>query len=960
MQENLVIVESPAKAKTIEKFLGKDYIVKSSFGHIRDLQKKGLGIDIKNHYEPAYLISDDKKAVVAELSKLAKGARTVWLASDEDREGEAIAWHLYQVLGLTPEKTRRIVFHEITRNAILHAVETPREIDMNLVNAQQARRVLDRLVGFELSPVLWKKVKPSLSAGRVQSVAVKLIVEREKEIIAFTPNDYFRIVGQFLSAAGSLFTAELNKRLTNADQARKLLAACRKARFTVRGIDKKPARKSPAPPFTTSTLQQEASRKLGMSVGQTMSIAQRLYEAGLITYMRTDSQNLSREAIGAIAAEVKQHFGEKYLEIRQYKTTAKGAQEAHEAIRPSYVDRPSIEGSPQEKRLYDLIWKRTVASQMAQAEIDRTIAEIEIEGNREHHFTATGEVITFDGFLRLYTESSDDEPGDNQEGMLPALKAGETVTENGITATQRFTSPAARYSEASLVKRLEELGIGRPSTYAPTISTIIQRGYVVKESREGGKRKFLEISLKDGSVAESTKSETFGTEKQKLFPTDIGIVVTDFLEEQFPAILDYHFTANVEEEFDRIAEGQTAWADMIDRFYHPFHDTVENVTENSQRATNARLLGNDPASGLPVYARIGRFGPYVQLGENEEENGKKPQYANLATGQLLATITLDEAMCLFQLPRTVGQYENKDAVIGVGRFGPYVRHDGKFVSLKKGDNPYSVTIERTIELIEENANKNAKKSSKHSPKIPSSKFSTAVGAPTSVTTARTTNSPKPPFPQPSPSKTVSTSSMPNSHPPSPKSNPRLKREGNRRETRSDSTKILEKRDAFSKKRPSLNPRSLRLSSRRKFFLLDSRFFTRQFAQVVNSCATNHADLVQLDAVDVRRIKRENALHAHAVRNLADGEHFSHTRAFHLDHSAAKTLQAFLAPLDDLVRYSDGIATLEPGQVFLFPKEVFGDPDQFFVHCFTDEKFKRGIYADSHVLARDSSTFGQQR
>ncbi len=718
MQENLVIVESPAKAKTIEKFLGKDYLVKSSFGHIRDLQKKGLGIDIKNHYEPAYLVSDDKKAVVAELSKLAKEAKTVWLASDEDREGEAIAWHLYQVLGLTPEKTRRIVFHEITRNAILNAVQTPREIDMNLVNAQQARRVLDRLVGFELSPVLWKKVKPSLSAGRVQSVAVKLIVEREKEIISFTPSGYFRVVGQFLNAADTPFTAELNKRLADADQARKLLEGCRKARFTVRSIDKKPAKKSPAPPFTTSTLQQEASRKLGMSVGQTMSVAQRLYEAGLITYMRTDSQNLSREAIGAIAAEVKQHFGEKYLEIRQYKTKAKGAQEAHEAIRPSYIDRPSIEGSPQEKRLYDLIWKRTVASQMAQAEIDRTIAEIDIENNREYHFTATGEVITFDGFLRLYIESSDDEPGDNQEGMLPALNVGEAVTENGITATQRFTSPAARYSEAALVKRLEELGIGRPSTYAPTISTIIQRGYVIKESREGSKRTFSEISLKKDAITESVKAETFGAEKQKLFPTDIGIVVTDFLQEQFPSILDYHFTANVEEEFDHIAEGELAWPEMIDRFYHPFHDTVENVTENSQRATSARLLGNDPASGLPVYARIGRFGPYVQLGENEEEGGKKPQYANLAAGQLLATITLDEALHLFQLPRTVGQYENKDAVIGVGRFGPYVRHDGKFVSLKKGDNPYTITIERTIELIEEKRKQEREKVIKTFPEDP--------------------------------------------------------------------------------------------------------------------------------------------------------------------------------------------------------------------------------------------------
>ena len=699
MQDNLVIVESPAKAKTIEKFLGKDFLVKSSFGHIRDLAKKDLGIDIEHNFAPAYEISEDKTAVVKELNKLAKNAKTVWLASDEDREGEAIAWHLYQVLDLTPDKTKRIVFHEITKNAILKAVEQPRDIDMNLVNAQQARRVLDRLVGFELSPVLWRKVKPSLSAGRVQSVAVRLIVEREKEIIAFTPAEYFRVTGSFNNAEGVAFNAELNKRLANAAEAQKVLSNCSSSTYTIKSVEKKPAKRSPAAPFTTSTLQQEASRKLGMSVSQTMSVAQRLYEAGLITYMRTDSQNLSNEAIGAISHEVKSHYGENYLKIRVYKTKAKGAQEAHEAIRPTYINNHTIEGTAQEKRLYDLIWKRTVASQMADALIDRTVAEITIDAEPNYHFTATGEVITFDGFLKLYSESTDDEPAETPEGLLPTLKTGDKVTNNWITATQKFTQAPPRYSEASLVKRLEELGIGRPSTYAPTISTIISRGYVVRESRDGVKREYLQLSLSGGKIKEKTLTENHGAEKSKLFPTDIGMVVTDYLEGQFPEILDYNFTATVEKEFDEIADGEMEWTDMLRKFYTGFHPTVLNALDQ-EHANSTRVIGTDPASGQSVYAKIGRYGPYVQLGENEDVSGKKPQYANLTTGQLLATITLDEALVLFQLPRTVGDYEGKTVVIGVGRFGPYIRHDGKFVSLKKEDNPYTITLERAIELIE--------------------------------------------------------------------------------------------------------------------------------------------------------------------------------------------------------------------------------------------------------------------
>ncbi|MCD7963987.1 MAG: type I DNA topoisomerase [Rikenellaceae bacterium] len=706
MQENLVIVESPAKAKTIEKFLGKEFLVKSSFGHIRDLAKKDLGIEIDNDFKPHYEISEDKTAVVSELNKLSKKVKTVWLASDEDREGEAIARHLYQTLGLKPDQTKRIVFHEITKNAILNAVDNPRSINMDLVNAQQARRILDRLVGFELSPVLWKKVKPSLSAGRVQSVAVRLIVEREKEIINFNTTDFFRITADFSNSAGTHFSAELNKKIKDLAKSRNLLELCSDSSFTIRKVEKKPSKRTPAAPFTTSTLQQEASRKSGMSVGQTMAVAQRLYESGLITYMRTDSQNLSEEAVKAISSEVRNNFGEKYLEPRKYKTKIKGAQEAHEAIRPSYIDRHTIEGSSQEKRLYELIWKRTVASQMATAEIDRTVAEIEIEKTKDYHFTASGEVIRFDGFLRLYKESTDDDNNaDESAKALPPLTEGEKVALNIMKAVERFTSPPARYSEASLVKNLEELGIGRPSTYAPTISTVISRGYVIKESREGKIREYIQLQLKSGNITEKTLSENYGSEKNKLFPTDIGILVTDYLEEQFPDILDYNFTAKVEKEFDEIADGELEWTKMLNEFYRSFHPTVESAIENSAHTNSTRELGNDKDSGLPVYAKIGRYGPYIQLGENEDISCQKPKYAQLAPGQLIATITIEEALGLFRLPRNIGEYEDKDVVIGTGRFGPYVRHDGKFVSLKKEDNPYTIVLERAVELIEEKRKK---------------------------------------------------------------------------------------------------------------------------------------------------------------------------------------------------------------------------------------------------------------
>ena len=702
MQENLVIVESPAKAKTIEKFLGKDYVVKSSFGHIRDLSKKGLGIDIDAHFAPDYEILPDKRKVVDELSKLSKSVDTVWLASDEDREGEAIAWHLAEVLDLPVDKTKRIVFHEITKPAILHAIETPRTIDMNLVNAQQARRVLDRIVGFELSPVLWKKVKPSLSAGRVQSVAVRLIVEREREIIAFQSTPYYRVVAQFYRTddqTKTLFKAELGTRFETKEQAEEFLRKSIGAAYTVTKVEEKPAKRYPAAPFTTSTLQQEAGRKLGMSVAQTMSVAQHLYEQGLITYMRTDSVNLSQQAIAQCKTEITSLFGEKYSAAHNYKTKTKGAQEAHEAIRPSYIDRMHIEGTPAEKRLYELIWKRTVASQMVPAEIDRTTIAIGVDGT-QWQYGATGEVIRFDGFLRLYSESTDDETSESSEAALPKLVEGEKVTVTQVTATERFTAPPARYNEASLVKKLEELGIGRPSTYAPTITTIINRGYVVKQNREEQRRAYTQLTLgAQGRITEKNLTESFGKEKNRLSPTDIGMVVNDYLESQFSQIMDYNFTANVEKEFDRIADGKITWSQMIEDFYGPFHKMVDKAigTQNDKSA-QVRILGTDPATGHTVKARIGRYGPMVEI---EGAEGEKSRFASLKKGQLIASITLDEALELFALPRNLGKYEGEDLIVGIGRYGAYVRYGKSFVSLAKGDDPYTIGYDRAVELIEQ-------------------------------------------------------------------------------------------------------------------------------------------------------------------------------------------------------------------------------------------------------------------
>ncbi len=700
MGKNLVIVESPAKAKTIEKFLGADFVVKSSFGHICDLAKKGLGIDVENNFEPQYEISEDKRVVVADLKKAADKAQTVWLASDEDREGEAIAWHLFNVLELDPQKTKRIVFHEITKNAILQAIDNPRSIDMNIVNAQQARRVLDRLVGFELSPILWKKIKPALSAGRVQSVAVRLIAEREREIQQFIPEEYYRTVGDFSTTEGVAFKAELNERLSDEGSARSLLEQCRESAFKVESVDKKPAKRSPAPPFTTSTLQQEASRRLGMPVSRVMSIAQKLYEAGLITYMRTDSLNLSTQAIAAIKQEIIKDFGEEYLHVRNYKTTSKGAQEAHEAIRPTYFENRNPQLAPQEKRLYDLIWKRAVASQMEDAKLERTIAKISISNCDRYLFHAEGEVVTFDGFIKLHGETKDDDGAENENGRLPKLTVGELLRMENITSTQRYANSVSRYSEATLVKKLEDLGIGRPSTYAPTISTIVQRGYVVRNSIEGKSRVISKLVLKNGVVKQSTQTEKYGAEKNKLLPTDIGLIVNDYLAENFVDIMDYNFTAKVEKEFDDIADGNIVWSKMIDNFYNKFHITVNSALESKNRQSTTRELGTDPNTGKRVYAKVGKFGPYVQLGENEDESGEKPQYANISGGLLVATITLEEALELFRLPRTLGEFEDKVVVVSVGRFGPYIRHDGKFVSLPKSDSPYAVTLERAIELIE--------------------------------------------------------------------------------------------------------------------------------------------------------------------------------------------------------------------------------------------------------------------
>lgn len=700
MAKNLVIVESPAKAKTIEKFLGKDFEVLSSYGHIRDLKKKDFSVDIEHNYKPIYEIPADKKKLVETLKQEADKADMVWLASDEDREGEAIAWHLFEVLKLKPEKTKRIVFHEITKDAILHAIENPRDIDLNRVDAQQARRVLDRIVGFELSPVLWKKVKPALSAGRVQSVAVRLIVEREREISAFKPEAAYRVIGEFLLPGGELLKAELSQRLKTEDEAKALLEACKTAQFSIGDVTVKPAKKSPAAPFTTSTLQQEAARKLGFSVAQTMMVAQRLYEAGHITYMRTDSVNLSSLAINTTKDEIVKTLGERYLHIRNYHTHTKGAQEAHEAIRPTYISHHEINASSQEKRLYELIWKRTIASQMSDAELEKTTATIAVSGRKER-FVAVGEVLKFDGFLKVYMESTDDE-GDTEgnDKMLPALAKGDVLALSSVTATERFSQAPARYTEASLVRKLEELGIGRPSTYAPTISTIQQREYVEKGDRKGTERKYRMLTLHDGKIESGEKTELTGADKGKLLPTDIGVVVNDFLTEYFPEILNYNFTANVEQQFDDIAEGKTVWNDEIDHFYKLFHPVVESALAlRLEHKVGERVLGTDPKSGRPVSVKIGRFGPLVQIGTPED--AEKPLFASLLKGQSMSTITLEEALKLFDLPRTLGDFEGKTVVVGIGRFGPYIRHDGKYVSLPKEFTPQGVSLEDAIMLIQQ-------------------------------------------------------------------------------------------------------------------------------------------------------------------------------------------------------------------------------------------------------------------
>ena len=705
MQENLVIVESPAKAKTIEKFLGSDFKVMSSYGHIRDLKKKELSID-KDTLQPDYVIPKDKEELVKKLKESAKKAHKVWLASDEDREGEAISWHLCEVLGLDEASTNRIVFHEITKPAILAAIARPRHLDMNLVNAQQARRVLDRIVGFKLSPVLWRKVKPALSAGRVQSVAVRLIVEREREIQQFKSEPYYRINAIFAitnaNGSQSEVKAELDKRFDNHDDAIAFLNQCKDSEFTVDSVTKKPLKRMPAPPFTTSTLQQEAARKLGFSVSQTMMVAQRLYENGLITYMRTDSVNLSKLCLGAAKEEIVKLYGEEYSSTRNFHTHSKGAQEAHEAIRPTYMSNTSIDGTSQERRLYDLIWKRTAASQMAEAQIEKTTVAIAMTGNSEQHFIANGEVVKFDGFLKVYRESTDDEqnePKDEFAHNLPVIKEGDKLTRREITSTERYSQGPTRYTEASLVHKLEELGIGRPSTYAPTISTIQQRDYVQKGDKKGEERPYIIDTLRGIKITPTRKVELTGNEKGKLLPTDIGIVVNDFLMDNFPVIMDYNFTAKVEQEFDQIADGKEEWTDMMRSFDKEFEPTVDKVMNaRSEHKAGERKLGDDPKTGHPVFVKIGRYGPVVQIGTADDD--EKPRFAQLPADKSMETITLDEALELFKLPRTVGEFEGKSVTIGAGRFGPYVLHDKKYVSIPKDEDPLTLTLERAIELIE--------------------------------------------------------------------------------------------------------------------------------------------------------------------------------------------------------------------------------------------------------------------
>lgn len=718
MPKNLVIVESPAKAKTIEGYLGKDYVVASSYGHIRDLPKDDKAIDIKNGFKPTYAVSSDKKEVISQLKKLVKDSDLIFLASDDDREGEAISWHLKEELKLKDEKTRRIVFREITKNAILNAIQSPRGIDLDLVNAQQARRILDRLVGFELSPVLWKKIKRGLSAGRVQSVAVRLVVEREREITEFESKSSYKISAEFLVDKNSILKAELPKKFDTEEEALAFLEACRDAAFHIKKLEKKPVKKSPSPPFTTSTLQQEAARKLGFSVSQTMTLAQRLYEAGKISYMRTDSTNLSEEAREGAAKEIKGNFGDNYLHTRTFKTKSESAQEAHEAIRPTDFSASEAGKERNEQRLYELIWKRAIASQMAEAELERTLVTIAIDYTNPSaakdlpdYLTATGEVIKFDGFLKVYIESTDDEENDeDRKGMLPPLAEGQKLSLDFMKARQGFTRHPPRYTEASLVKKLEEMSIGRPSTYAPTISTVQKRGYILKEDRAGTEREYKELTLtkKDNKIDQKTLTEITGTEKKKLFPTDIAMVVNDFLVEYFDNVIDYSFTARVEKEFDEIAQGKKEWVQMLDEFYQRFHSKVESSEQiDRSQVKNDRLLGEDPKTGLPVIARLGKFGPMVQLGEMDAE--EKPKFASLRKGQFIETITLEEALELFKLPREVGEFEGETVTANIGRFGPYVRHKNLFASIPKDEDPLAIDIDRAIELIEAKRKADAEK-----------------------------------------------------------------------------------------------------------------------------------------------------------------------------------------------------------------------------------------------------------
>ncbi|MCL2028562.1 MAG: type I DNA topoisomerase, partial [Bacteroidales bacterium] len=705
MSKNLVIVESPAKAKTIEKYLGKEYKVLSSYGHVRDLPKGNLSIDVERDFSPEYEIPSDKKKVISELTKEAKSADTVWLASDEDREGEAIAWHLSEVLKLDKTKTKRIVFNEITKTAILHAIENPRQLNENLINAQQARRVLDRLVGYEISPVLWKKIRPQLSAGRVQSVAVRLIVDRENEIRGFESTSAFRITSLFELPSEKTLGAELNKRFADTKETKAFLEDCKTAKFVVSDIETKPSKRTPAAPFTTSTLQQEASRKLGFSVAKTMMVAQQLYESGFITYMRTDSTNLSSLAINTAKAEIEKSFGAKYHKMRQYATKSKGAQEAHEAIRPTYMNNHKIEGDAAQQKLYDLIWKRTIASQMSDAEFEKTTVNIDIS-NRSEKFHAKGEVLMFDGFLKVYIESKDEEEDSDVEGLLPPMNVNDTLSVQKISARETFTQAPHRYTEASLVKKMEELGIGRPSTYAPTISTILKREYVVKEDKDGNERtyKMFDLDAK-GTIKESDKIEVFGTEKAKMFPTDIGNLVTHFLVENFDSIVDFNFTAEVEKEFDEVADGSVKWTEMLRKFYNPFHKDVETTLKHSERVRGERLVGVDPKTQKNIYVKIGRFGSMAQLGETGDD--EKPTFVSLKKGQSIETITLEEVLDLFKLPRIVGQFENEDLVVAIGRFGPYIRLGKIFFPLPKTDDPLEVSEERVIEIIKEKREKDA-------------------------------------------------------------------------------------------------------------------------------------------------------------------------------------------------------------------------------------------------------------